>query len=297
MSDEVTDWLTQTALPLSCLTAGVSTADLQPLKHVLDGVRIVGLGEATHGTREFFQLKHRLLEFLVTELAFSALAMEASASAGPAVDAYVRQGTGDAAQVLAGLVHEAEEPLEFLDGRGPDTADALRLPGYWCRPPKEPSRWRGPGAGTTPSLTVGRRRLRTRPAVRQRFFPRPPDMARPMVSPRAGAVVTNRIGPARPGAVEVQLATTNPGNHLVDLRSAADAPTAVQAWLNGRHSIRSFGAMVPRWTYRFHLSPSCLAAGRNAEIQFKVSEVHAWIKQQRIEAGWTGTPHQSSLWR
>ncbi|MFD9518106.1 erythromycin esterase family protein [Streptomyces sp. NPDC059979] len=103
MSDEVTAWLARSALPLTSLTAGAPTTDLQPLKSVLGGVRIVGLGEATHGTREFFQLKHRLLEFLVTELGFSVFAMEASASAGEAVDAYVRKGTGDAAKVLAGL--------------------------------------------------------------------------------------------------------------------------------------------------------------------------------------------------
>jgi erythromycin esterase len=84
VSDEVIGWLTRNALPLSSLSAGAPTTDLQPLKSVLDGVRIVGLGEATHGTREFFQLKHRLLEFLVTEMGFSALAMEASASAAPA---------------------------------------------------------------------------------------------------------------------------------------------------------------------------------------------------------------------
>jgi hypothetical protein len=29
--------------------------------------------------------------------------------------------------------------------------------------------------------------------------------------------------------------------------------------LNGRHHMRSFGAMVPRWTYRFNLSPVSLA--------------------------------------
>ncbi|MEU9001123.1 erythromycin esterase family protein [Streptomyces sp. NPDC048551] len=80
----------------------------------------------------------------------------------------------------------------------------------------------------------------------------------PWSLPRAGAVVTNRVGPARVGAVEVQLATANPRNHFVDLRSAADAPMAVQAWLNARHGIRSFGAMVPRWTYRFNLSPPSL---------------------------------------
>jgi erythromycin esterase len=59
--------------------------------------------------------------------------------------------------------------------------------------------------------------------------------------------------------VEAQLAIASPGNHLVDLRSAANAPTAVREWLNSRHRMRSFGAVVPRWTYRFNLSPVSLA--------------------------------------
>jgi erythromycin esterase len=45
----------------------------------------------------------------------------------------------------------------------------------------------------------------------------------------------------------------------VDLRSGADAPTAVRDWLNGQHVVRSFGAVVPRWTYRLNLSPVSLA--------------------------------------
>ncbi|MEV0775696.1 erythromycin esterase family protein [Streptomyces sp. NPDC050428] len=117
-SDEVTAWLSANAVPLSGgLTAGAPTTDLQPLGKVLDGVRVVGLGESTHGTREFFQLKHRLLEYLVTEMGFTVLAMEASASAGPAVDAYVRGGVGDPAKVLAGLgfwTWRTEEVLDML---------------------------------------------------------------------------------------------------------------------------------------------------------------------------------------
>ncbi|QOV37254.1 erythromycin esterase family protein [Streptomyces ferrugineus] len=81
----------------------------------------------------------------------------------------------------------------------------------------------------------------------------------PWPRPRVSAVVTNRIGPARPGTVEAQLAIANPGNHLVDLRSAVNAPTPVKKWLNGRHGMRNFGAMVPRWMYRFNLSPVSLA--------------------------------------
>ncbi|WP_237706832.1 erythromycin esterase family protein [Kribbella flavida] len=99
----VRTWLQQTAWPLAGVEPGGPTGDLAPLKDLLEDVRLVGLGEATHGTREFFQLKHRLLEYLVTELGYDVLAMEASESAAPAVDAYVRGGPGDAATVVSDL--------------------------------------------------------------------------------------------------------------------------------------------------------------------------------------------------
>ncbi|TMR29822.1 erythromycin esterase family protein [Nonomuraea zeae] len=90
-------------MALSGLTPGTPTGDLEPLAEVLAGVRVAGLGESTHGTREFFLLKHRLLEFLVGRLGFTTLAMEASASAARVLNDYVSHGTGQAAAALAGL--------------------------------------------------------------------------------------------------------------------------------------------------------------------------------------------------
>ncbi|MFD0369457.1 erythromycin esterase family protein [Streptomyces sp. NPDC127114] len=81
----------------------------------LDGVRVVGLGESTHGTAEFFRLKHRLVEHLVTEHGFRTFAMEASASAALAVDGYVRRGEGDGAAALAGLGFWTWRTREVLD--------------------------------------------------------------------------------------------------------------------------------------------------------------------------------------
>src|SRR5689334_16326919 len=59
----VTAWLKQHAITIKSVEAGNGFDDLQPLKRVLADVRVVGLGEATHGTREFFQFKHRMVEF------------------------------------------------------------------------------------------------------------------------------------------------------------------------------------------------------------------------------------------
>lgn len=103
MPDDITRWLAANALPLSTLSAGEPYGDLEPLRETLRDVRIVGLGESTHGTREFFLLKHRLLEFLVREMGCRALAMEASESAALAVDAYVGGAPGDAARLVSRL--------------------------------------------------------------------------------------------------------------------------------------------------------------------------------------------------
>lgn len=101
--DDVTTWLAGRAIPLGRLEPGSGLAELDPLRAVLAGVSLVGLGEATHGSAEFFLLRWRLTEFLVKELGFTTLAIEASAAAARAVDAYVTTGVGDAREVLAGL--------------------------------------------------------------------------------------------------------------------------------------------------------------------------------------------------
>ncbi|MFB0615905.1 erythromycin esterase family protein [Streptomyces sp. AGS-58] len=118
MTEEVQRWLKGNALPLKGLHPEASDpgyGDLEPLRKVLRDVRVLGMGEATHGTAEFFRLKHLLLRFLVEEMGFTALAMEASASAAQAVDDYVLHGTGDAVDAVAGLGFWTWRTREMLD--------------------------------------------------------------------------------------------------------------------------------------------------------------------------------------
>ncbi|WP_267162792.1 hypothetical protein [Halovenus salina] len=60
---------------------------------LIDG-RIIALGEATHGTREFFQLKHRFLRYLV-ERGAGVFALEANAPETLATNDSVVHGEGD----------------------------------------------------------------------------------------------------------------------------------------------------------------------------------------------------------
>ena len=109
----ITNWLQDNAIPIQHLEAGNGFTNLQPLKHIFDDVRIVGLGEATHGTHEFFQLKHRLLEFLVTEMGFTMFAVESSYAACQPINEYVLHDNGDRDAVLVGQHYVAWDTEEF----------------------------------------------------------------------------------------------------------------------------------------------------------------------------------------
>jgi erythromycin esterase-like protein len=88
--------LSRAVIPLSTDDPDAETADLAGLLPLVGSSRVVALGEATHGTREFFRLKHRVFRFLVRDAGFSVFALEISAEAGRRVDDYIRHGTGSA---------------------------------------------------------------------------------------------------------------------------------------------------------------------------------------------------------
>lgn len=85
-------WLAENALHLDSLVPGGPWDDLEPLKQILRDVRVVGLGEATHGTREFFTLKHRLVQYLVQEMGFRVVAIEQSYGNALPIAWYVETG-------------------------------------------------------------------------------------------------------------------------------------------------------------------------------------------------------------
>ena len=78
------------SIPLQSVDAGSGLADLAPLERIWQGVRVVGLGEATHGTSEFFRMKHRLTEFLVTRMGFRHFALELEDRHTKPIDEYIQ---------------------------------------------------------------------------------------------------------------------------------------------------------------------------------------------------------------
>ena len=98
----------------------LSNDDLQPLAW-LSHTKIVGLGEATHGTKEFFQMKHRIFKYLVENYGFKALAIEADMGESIYIDRYVTDGEGNLETLMKTKMHfwtwrtkEVEALLEWM---------------------------------------------------------------------------------------------------------------------------------------------------------------------------------------
>jgi erythromycin esterase len=108
-------WVAANAIALKAVTAGNGFEDMNRLRGVVGDARIVALGEATHGTREFFLFKHRMLEFLVSKMGFNLFAIEASEPDSMAVDDYVLTGKGDPAVALRNLGFWTWNTEEVLD--------------------------------------------------------------------------------------------------------------------------------------------------------------------------------------
>ncbi|MGW5642579.1 erythromycin esterase family protein [Saccharopolyspora sp. NPDC003752] len=73
--------------------------DLEPLRDVIGGARVVGIGESTHHAAEFYRMRHRLLRFLVERCGFTAYVFEAPFTEAHVIDDWVRGGPGDVAAV------------------------------------------------------------------------------------------------------------------------------------------------------------------------------------------------------
>lgn len=80
--------------------------------------KVVALGEATHGNREFQELKLEVLQNLVRNNGCRALAMELDFGEALAVDAYIQGGAGEAHALAASLsypIYHTQQIAELID--------------------------------------------------------------------------------------------------------------------------------------------------------------------------------------
>ncbi len=92
--------LNLSAYPLRTTEPFGSLRDLQPLGWMIGEAPVVGMGEATHGTHEFFTLKHRVFEYLVEEKGFTTFMLELNWGTGLQLNDYVLYGKGDPREIM-----------------------------------------------------------------------------------------------------------------------------------------------------------------------------------------------------
>jgi len=102
-SSSVRDWISSHAVRLATPEASHGFDDMEPLRQVVGDARIVALGEATHGTSEFFRFKHRMVEFLASQMGFTIFGIEANLPEAYRLNDYVLHGTGDPAALIRGM--------------------------------------------------------------------------------------------------------------------------------------------------------------------------------------------------
>lgn len=96
-------WLQKNVVALSDGNTTNRNANLAALKKEIGTAKIIGLGEATHGTSEIFTMKHRLLEYLANETNVGVFAMEAYMPEAYKINDYVLHGKGTPEDCVYGM--------------------------------------------------------------------------------------------------------------------------------------------------------------------------------------------------
>ncbi|HEV7780974.1 MAG TPA: erythromycin esterase family protein, partial [Chitinophagaceae bacterium] len=91
--------------------------DLSFFKSLVGDARIIALGESTHGTSEFFRLKHRVLEYAVNNMGVRVFAIEDHPLVVARANQYVMGGPGTARAAMGGMlgVWQTKEVHDMID--------------------------------------------------------------------------------------------------------------------------------------------------------------------------------------
>lgn len=145
--DGVPASIAKTSTPIDTTTVTDDTTDMSVIDDQVSEASIIGLGEASHGLRDHYTLKHRLFKRLVTEHGFRLFGMETHLAEALAINEYVVHDEGDAESALEALEFwvwqtEAVKSLvewmrEFNEGRPLD--DRIRFYGFDTQSTKAPA--------------------------------------------------------------------------------------------------------------------------------------------------------------
>jgi erythromycin esterase len=122
-------------------------SELLPIKKLFYDKKVVGMGEATHGTREFFNMKVKMFKFLAVHYGYRIFSIEATYGGTLKVNDYVLYGKGDALSAMKGMefwtcdTEEVKELIEWIKAtnEGKPEEEKLKFYGFDCQSFKGPT--------------------------------------------------------------------------------------------------------------------------------------------------------------
>lgn len=132
----VEQWIVDHAHRLITLDPSAPFADLEPFRQLIGDARVVAVGENLHRVHEFYNLRHRLVRFLVTEMGFTAFVMESGFPEAVPVDDWVTGGPGSLDRLLVegityhmGKCAEMRDQLDWMRRHNQQSRPAVRFYG------------------------------------------------------------------------------------------------------------------------------------------------------------------------
>lgn len=112
------NWVRENAVAIEELDPAVRGDDQSALIAFVGDARVVGIGQATYGSREQVRYTHRAIRALVEQHGFTVIALDAPMLQTLELNSYVFNGQGDPARMVFGLgvwFWSTEETLELVE--------------------------------------------------------------------------------------------------------------------------------------------------------------------------------------
>ncbi|MCJ8163701.1 erythromycin esterase family protein [Pontibacter sp. E15-1] len=134
--DITINWVNKNAYPLQADSSSSNYHDLRFLSKVLKDKSIIGLGEASHGTQEFYYQKRRIVEYLIQEAGYKMVALESPSTTIEPINQFLQDGTGDMKVMLKAMgLYNSEEMYKLClwimtYNKNKSDKDKVKLIGY-----------------------------------------------------------------------------------------------------------------------------------------------------------------------